>query len=373
MIQLLVINDNSFPSGSQTYNGVGFEVTIADTPLVAFNQIIHISPDAIVLNTTNPGMDYLQVLKRIRHMQASKDVPMLIMLEGGHEGQFAPFLEDGKTELRPRSVGASGVFEWIIKRLEVPDTSGQKQIMVVDDDPVVLDLTKLYLGAKYRVIAMNKATDVVPKLRTMKPDLILLDIAMPDIDGKDLFKQIKAVEGCENIPILFQTGMAGINTVRECVKLGATGFVLKPLQKPVILERVEECFKSDENNLVYVIEDYDFMYSLISGFIKDEYTVERGESVLQSINHLEELDPAVIILDLDNSSFMLARLREKAEELSIPIILLTANTSSDIAMKERHSENTAIIPLPLNKETVREAVKIMADKKKVLVKSAQQS
>lgn len=364
MIQLLVINDNNFPSGSQTYNGVGFEVTISDSPLAAFNQIIHISPDAIVINTVNPGMDYLQVITRIRHMQASKSVPILIILEAGSESKYSAFLEDGMTEFRQKTVGASGVFEWVINRLKVPDTSGQKQIMVVDDDPVVLDLTKLYLGAKYRVVAMNKAVDVVPKLKTFKPDLILLDIAMPDIDGKVLFKQIREVEGCEEIPILFQTGMAGINTVRECVKLGATGFVLKPLQKPVILERVEECFKTEDNKLIYVIEEYDFMYSLISGFLKDDYVIERGESVLQSLNHIEEVNPSAIILDLDNSAFILNRLREKTEELSIPMILLTANTNSDMALKERNNANAAIVPMPLNKETVREAVRVMIDKKK---------
>ena len=63
MIQLLVINDKEIQAGVQTADGFEFEVTVADTPLQAFNSIIHISPDAIVLNMTGGEMDGEQVLR----------------------------------------------------------------------------------------------------------------------------------------------------------------------------------------------------------------------------------------------------------------------------------------------------------------------
>nr|MCR5432109.1 response regulator [Lachnospiraceae bacterium] len=220
-----------------------------------------------------------------------------------------------------------------------------------------------YLGAKYKVMTMNRSCDVLDRLTTYKPDLILLDIAMPEIDGKELFKLIKEIPGCENIPILFQTGMAGINTVRECVKLGAAGFVIKPLQKPVLLERVDEVLGVDAKKTVYVFEEKDFIFQLINGFLKDTYDVIRGESVVNSNNRLEEINPDVIMIDLDSSAFILNHVRGTANQLSIPLVLLTKDLESDIVKKEKLSPNTAFVQMPLNKEPVREAVTVMAQKK----------
>ena len=163
--------------------------------------------------------------------------------------------------------------------------------------------------------------------------------------------------------------MAGINTVRECVKLGAAGFVIKPLQKPVLLERVEEALGGGEpKKKVYVFEDKDFIYQLINGFLKDSYEVIRGESVLNSNNRLEEINPDVIMIDMDSSAFILNHVRGTASQLSIPLVLLTKDLESDIVQKERMSPNTAIVQMPLNKEPVREAVTVMAQKKAALAK-----
>ncbi len=362
MIQLLVINDPSLTTSLGMHCGADFEISVADSPLAAFNSIIHINPDAIVIHTGN-GFDHVQVLKRIRNMQASKYTPVLVIAGDEAVVKLGERTSDGKTDYKLGPLDWETICHWAIDRLEVDDEAGQKEILVIDDDPVVLDLTRLYLGAKYKVATMNRSYDVLERLETYKPDLILLDIAMPDIDGKELFKLIKEIPGCESIPILFQTGMAGINTVRECVKLGAAGFVIKPLQKPVLLERIEEAFGNESRKTVYVFEDKDFTFTLINGFLKDSYEVVRGDSLLASNNKLEEINPDVIVIDLDSTAFMLNHVRSTAAQLSIPIVLLTKDLESETVKKEKLSPNTAIVSMPLNKEPMREAVMVMAQKK----------
>ena len=102
--------------------------------------------------------------------------------------------------------------------------------------------------------------------------------------------------------------------------------------------------------------------------MKDSYEVIRGESVLNSNNRLEEINPDVIMIDLDSSAFILNHVRGTASQLSIPLVLLTKDLESDIVQKERMSPNTAIVQMPLNKEPVREAVTVMAQKKAALAK-----
>ena len=362
MIQLLVINDESLTTGLGMHCGVDFEVSVADTPLAAFNSIIHINPDAIVMHT-GKGFDHIQVLRRIRNMQASKNTPVLVVAEDQAVVTLGERTSDGKTDYRLSPMTLEEICRWAGDKLEVSDETSQKEVLVVDDDPVILDLTRLYLGAKYKVTPINRSYEALNWLAIHKPDLILLDIAMPDIDGKDLFKLIREIPGCETVPILFQTGMAGINTVRECVKLGASGFVIKPLQKPVLLERVEEALGGEAKKKVYVFEDKDFIFQLINGFLKDSYDVIRAQSVMNSNSHLEEVNPDVIVIDMDSSSFILNHVRGTASQLSIPLVLLTKDLDSDFVKKEKLSPNTAIVQMPLNREPMREAVTVMAQKK----------
>ncbi len=362
MIQLLVINDPSLTTSLGMHCGADFEISVADSPLAAFNSIIHINPDAIAMYTGN-GFDHVQVLRRIRNMQASKYTPVLVVATEEELARLEETEPDEHTDFKTAPMDLEAVCHWAVDKLDVSDEAGQKEILVVDDDPVVLDLTRLYLGAKYKVTTMNRSYDVLDRLAMYSPDLILLDIAMPDIDGKELFRLIKDIPGCEDVPILFQTGMAGINTVRECVKLGAAGFVIKPIQKPVLLERVEEALGAGTKKTVYVYEEKDFIFQLINGFLKDSYEVIRGESVMSLNSRLEEINPDVIMIDMDSSAFILNHVRGTAKQMSIPLILLTKDLESEIVKKERLSPNTAIVQMPLNKEPVREAVAVMVQKR----------
>lgn len=365
MIQLLVINDNNIQSGVQTVNGFEFEVTVSESPLHAFNSIIHISPDAIVLNMVNPAMDGRQVLARIRNMQASKFVPVLLYISEDDENEYRQRKEtDKNTDYFVVPVSSYETFDWVVKALGAARAEQRKSVLVVDDDPVVLDLMKLYLGAKYRVVPLSSAQEALAKLSLFIPDIIMLDIAMPDMDGKDLFRAIRALPNCQDVPILFQTGMAGINTVRECVKLGAAGFVIKPIQKPVLLERIEETLNPPEKadpKTVFVFEEFDFLFTLINGYLKEDYEVVRGESVLQSLNHLSEYQPRCLIVDFDNSAYILNRIRDKATELRIPIILLSRDTMAKAVLTEINKPNTYLTQLPMTKDSINETIRSIGE------------
>lgn len=361
MIQLLIINNNTIKPGVQVVNGYEYEVTVSESPLHAFNSIIHISPDAIVLDMTNPAMDGKQVLQRIRNMQASRYVPVLLFISADEEPEYRRKFESDKiTDFFVVPVSSYETFDWTVKTLGAARAEQRKSVLVVDDDPVVLDLMKLYLGAKYKVIPLGSADEALSKLSIFTPDIIMLDIAMPDMDGKDLYRAIREIPSCANIPILFQTGMAGINTVRECVKLGAAGFVIKPIQKPVLLERIEETLNPPEKadpRAVYVFEEFDFLFTLINGYLKDDYEVIRGESVLQSLNHLEEYAPKCLIVDFDNSAYILNRIREKSTELKIPIVLLSRDSLSKAILTELNKPNTYLTQLPMSKDSLAETLR----------------
>lgn len=355
MIQLLIINDPSYKEGPQIVNGIEYNVRLADAPLKALNEIIHVSPDAIILNTENSGMDARNLFTRIRNMQASRRVPVLLFCELDHENDLKPLCEENVTELYTMPVTQYEAFGWVAKKIGAEKPAQQKNIVIVDDDPVVLDLCKLYLGAKYRVSVFDNADAALEKLISFTPDIILLDIAMPGKDGMTLFTEIRQIPTCHEVPIVFQTGMAGVKTVRECVKLGAAGFVIKPVQKKALLDKIDEIFratvKKQQRKRIYLFEEFDFMYQLIVGYLKEDYQIVKGEAVT-AISHLEDVDPKYVMIDIDNSSYILGKMHEKANKMKLPMILLTKNPESDLARKEKQIRNTFIIGTPLKKDNL---------------------
>ena len=118
----------------------------------------------------------------------------------------------------------------------------EKKILVVDDEPTITRLLKLNLektGA-YIVREENLGAKAHPAAREFKPDIILLDVMMPDMDGGDVAAQIKADPLLKNIPIVFLT--AAVKKDELTAHGGIIGgfpYIAKPLDVKGVLEIIE--------------------------------------------------------------------------------------------------------------------------------------
>ena len=113
-------------------------------------------------------------------------------------------------------------------------------ILVVDDTPDNLMLMHSLLKADYRVKVANggeKALKIVHS--DVPPDLILLDIMMPDMDGYEVCRQLKNNPASRDIPVIFLTAKAEIEDERKGLELGAVDYITKPISPPIVLARVK--------------------------------------------------------------------------------------------------------------------------------------
>ena len=117
---------------------------------------------------------------------------------------------------------------------------GEKScIMVIDDDRTSLRMTEETLTESYDVSLALSGDQALIMLRNCEaPDLILLDIDMPDMDGYETFKHISDIETLTNIPIIFLTGMTGNEPELAGLKLGAQDYISKPYAKENLLARI---------------------------------------------------------------------------------------------------------------------------------------
>jgi putative two-component system response regulator len=121
-----------------------------------------------------------------------------------------------------------------------------KTIFVVDDNATNLIKAKEVLSSHYRVLAMPSAEKMFSLSVKIKPDLILLDIDMPEMDGFAAIEKLKANENTVHIPVMFLTAYTDVEIEAKGLELGAIDFVVKPFSPPVLLNRIANHLQIDE-------------------------------------------------------------------------------------------------------------------------------
>lgn len=119
-------------------------------------------------------------------------------------------------------------------------------ILVVDDDKTNLTLAQKILLPFYRIAACNSGIAALKYLETNRPDLILLDINMPDMDGFEVMEKISGNEKTKSIPVIFLTADNIAETEIRCFRMGAMDFVAKPFIPDILLSRVGKTIELDQ-------------------------------------------------------------------------------------------------------------------------------
>ena len=114
----------------------------------------------------------------------------------------------------------------------------KKNIILVDDDPTNLTIGSNTLGNDYDVITLNSGERLLKLLEKKIPDMILLDVDMPDMNGYETIVKIKSNKNLEHIPIIFLTAKSDTDSELEGLSLGATDYITKPFSPPLLLKRI---------------------------------------------------------------------------------------------------------------------------------------
>ncbi|MCL2243221.1 MAG: response regulator [Treponema sp.] len=114
-----------------------------------------------------------------------------------------------------------------------------KTIFVVDDSDTNLSMAETALEDSYRVMTMPSAAKMFSLLEKIKPDLILMDIEMPEMDGFAALKRLKSVNLWDDIPVIFLTGRTDAGVEALGFQMGAVDFITKPFSPPVLQYRIK--------------------------------------------------------------------------------------------------------------------------------------
>jgi CheY-like chemotaxis protein len=112
-------------------------------------------------------------------------------------------------------------------------TTTPKTILIVDDQPVVLKVLAARLGAQgYRVVTAFGGRDGLTKARKERPDLVILDLMMPDLEGGEVAQALREDEGTEKIPVIFLSGLVSSRENGAPAPGGKQGVMVPKDHKP---------------------------------------------------------------------------------------------------------------------------------------------
>ena len=123
-----------------------------------------------------------------------------------------------------------------------------KKVYLIDDDEMHLTTAELYLKGEYEVFKAKSGQEALDYITTNKfvPSIILLDIIMPNMNGWDVFKQMKEMTILKNVPIVFLTSVEDDAERKKAFKMGVADFMMKPFNMTELKSSIKDIIKKYE-------------------------------------------------------------------------------------------------------------------------------
>ncbi|MBC8123916.1 MAG: response regulator [Gemmatimonadaceae bacterium] len=199
------------------------------TPVIKMPTELHKQVSPAVYQSLKTWMDGQRTLRDIA-TQMRQDITTLSC-------SLVPYLQQGLIELVP--VPDAPALAPSPKPVLLPPTG--PLIACVDDSPQVCQMMKqLLTSAGYRFVAIQESVRAMPILLQQKPDLIFLDLVMPDTNGYEVCSQLRRVSAFKDIPVLILTGNDGLSDRIRARVAGSTDFIRKPIESTTLLAAVRK-------------------------------------------------------------------------------------------------------------------------------------
>ncbi|MBL7072735.1 MAG: response regulator [Candidatus Omnitrophica bacterium] len=121
----------------------------------------------------------------------------------------------------------------------------EAKILIVDDNPDLIAVLKVRLESfGYEVVVAEDGVKCLEKASSGKPDLILLDVLMPEMDGFQALKKLKEDDLMKTIPVIMLTAKDKLDDVAKANALGAADFIVKPFDYRIMVEKIRKILKN---------------------------------------------------------------------------------------------------------------------------------
>ena len=237
----------------------GYRVEVARDGKIALERLVRTTPDAVILDLMMPEVDGFQVLKALRAVPRTARLPVLILTAKHVTPEELSFLEGNNVHQliqkgdidKARLLGA--VAEMVEPGEAEPPTAplpsrqrrrtarpGNPVVLVVEDDPDNLRTARALLEGRYQVVEARDGSEGIEQARQHQPDVILMDISMPKLDGIQALAALRQDEALRDIPVIAVTASAMTGDRESIMAHGFDGYLSKPIDHELLMRALRE-------------------------------------------------------------------------------------------------------------------------------------
>ncbi len=391
----------------------GYQVSHAFNAEDGIEYLRSQKPDLVLMDIQLPGMNGLTATRIIKEGPETKDIPVIGLSSYAMQGDDQKALDAGCDGYITKPIDTRNFLKTIggfLLNHSASPVTGSKQIthmprvLIVDDDLQNVKLMKAKLQNRgYELLEAYSGEDALKKVETSPPDLILLDIMMPGIDGYEVVKRLRKEPKNKDVPIIMVTALDGMEDKIRGFEAGADEFLTKPVNSVELLARIKSMLRMRQfqeqlsiraeseahfggsllkkahvadpisSQRVLVVEDDERDIKLIRNFLNGEnyelIVAQTGEEAL-SIIFNEKID--LVLLDIllpGMDGFELCqRLRETDKTKDIQIVIISCLSDLETRLRGLEEGVDDYLVKPINCREINARVNALLKKKAYLDK-----
>ncbi|MEW5959826.1 MAG: response regulator, partial [Chloroflexota bacterium] len=237
----------------------GIDITAYPRGQDAIKQVLQVQPDVIILDILLPDSSGWDILSQLKTEPPTRDIPVLIVSVidepargfslGAAEYLTKPITQQQLQTALGRIVQARATAS---VRSEPAPTAGvvAPLILLAEDQDNISEFLVDYLTNRqgYRVTVVRNGLEALAQARVQKPDLILMDIQMPEMDGLEATRRLRANPDLAETPIIAVTALAMPGDRERCLEAGVNAYLSKPIHLPELEQVIGTCLDQTRAN-----------------------------------------------------------------------------------------------------------------------------
>jgi PleD family two-component response regulator len=221
-----------------------YKVYPAQTVEILFDILLRITPDLILMDLNMPDVDGFAAMEKLNAVKHYANIPVIVLSSIKDRKSAIKAMNLGAVDFIAKPFSDVDLIESIEFQLNPKKRAEEKPvILTVDDDPSILKTVSFQLGERYKVHTLPNPSRIKELLKSITPDLFLLDYNMPGCSGFDLVPVIRNFNEHTETPIIYLTTEGTADKISTAIHLGASGFILKPVDSAILRERVAQGIK----------------------------------------------------------------------------------------------------------------------------------
>jgi CheY-like chemotaxis protein len=132
-----------------------------------------------------------------------------------------------------------------LKKIKGEFSSEKPKVLVVDDEPHIVNLIKMVLQDDYDVTIANSGNEAIHMVEDQRPDLVTMDIMMPGMSGYEVVEEMRKFDSTKNIPVIFLSAKDTLADMQEGMEVGGDDYMTKPFDPEDLLKRIKASLKKN--------------------------------------------------------------------------------------------------------------------------------